>query len=154
MKEYLGILNGVDKELTKGGKMVENAIRQAHAENRRESFHEVYRLLGNVEQKYRDIDRYVREVLELIQQGRQHEAHDLLEVIERGEGRFTNELELFLMRIEGLTEQAALNAEDAEEKAFLRLYALTGFAFIAIPVLVWRALRKTELLQRSGKLHE
>lgn len=37
------------------------------------------------------------------------------------------------MRIEGLTQQAALTAEHSEEQAYLWMLVLAGFAFSAIP---------------------
>ena len=53
--------------------------------------------------------------------------------------QLTHALEIFLLDVEGLTKQVALEAEHAEEQAYLWMLVLTGFAFSAIPGALYTA---------------
>jgi len=149
LKDYGDLSGRVEGELVKGERLVKNAIQNAFSEKMRESFRRIGQLLEKVDQKYRNMDHNAGEIIKFLQQRRLREAHELLAEAEKQEHRLADELkELFIM-VEQLTEQAALNAERSEEQSYLRLFILTAFAFIAVPVLIVRAMRNP-----SKKLNE
>ena len=133
LKKYEGYAGKVDEELKNGVKMAENAIQAAHTEEERKSFDDIGERLRKFAQEHQDIDHHAGEVFKLLQQGRLREAHTLLETVDREKGQSTHEMETFLIRVEELTEQAALSAEYSEEQAYLWMLVLTAFAFSAIP---------------------
>ena len=132
LREYEDYAGKVDEKVKKGEKMAENAVQAAHNDEQRKSFEDIGEHLKKIGQEHQDIDHHAGEVLRLLQEGRLREAHALLETVEHEEGQLAHELEAFLMRVEGLTEQAALSAEHSEEQAYLWMLVLTAFAFSAI----------------------
>ena len=133
LKEYADLAGKVDEKVTKGEQLAESAVRAALKDEQRNSFEDIGEHLKKIGQEHQGIDHRAGEVFGLVREGRLREAHALLETVEQEEGQLAHELDAFLMRIEVLTEQAALSAEHSEEQAYLWMLVLAGFAFSAIP---------------------
>jgi len=133
IKAYETLSGKVDEKVKKGVQLAENAVLAAPNDEQRNAFEEIGRHLTKIGQEHQDVDQQAGEVFVLVQEGRLRDAHAMLEMIEQEEGQLAHELEAFLMRVEGLTEQAALSAEHSEEQAYLWMIVLTAFAFSAVP---------------------
>jgi hypothetical protein len=139
VKEHDNYASKVDEELKKGEGMVEDAVPAARIDEQRRSFVDIGARLKEIEQKHQDVGHHIGEVFKLLQAGQLSEAHALTATVEREEGQLTHALEIFLLDVEGLTKQVALEAEHAEEQAYLWMLVLTGFAFSAIPGALYTA---------------
>lgn len=120
-------LNGlVSEEILRGEELTKEAITLAHNDEEYQEFTHVEKILKRIETEHQHYATLARQSIELIKQGKLHEAFESAEITEKAEETIDHELKKLLTEIGSFTAAAALSAEAHEKNAFFSLL-ITGF---------------------------
>ena len=142
--EEIDILGGkVGKEIKNGEKVAEEAARAARTDEGRAEFEGIVTQLEKIEKENDEFEGHVFEVLELMLEGKKHEAEALIEKVEHEGDQVVHEIEQLLNEVEAFTNRAAKTAEHDEQNARKMMLLITGLATIigiALGTLVCRGI--------------
>ncbi|MEO5327007.1 MAG: methyl-accepting chemotaxis protein [Magnetococcus sp. THC-1_WYH] len=124
-KEFAALGEKVAEEVRKGETLIEKILKETTSAQDRREFEEMATHLKKIEAEHAGFEKHADHVFELLQHGALHEAHEAGEAIEKEEEELNKELEDFIVKVEGFTEEAMLYAEHTEETAFGLLITLT-----------------------------
>jgi len=139
VKTFTDFSQQISEEFSSGEQIAQKAMTFARNDNEQQEFKQVADILTRVKKEHEDYVSHAEQTIELIKQGRLHDAFKAAEGIEAEEKAISHELETLQMEIGQFTEMAALNAEQYEKNAFatLSIIGLTaGLLGITIAFLV------------------
>jgi len=120
----------IARRLKDGERLAVEATDLAHTVEDRREFGRVAKIINNIKKEHLIYEEHVREVIELLDDGKSHQALERAEAIEKQEDKLEHELESLLSEIGEFTASSALKAEHDEKNAITLLSITSLFTIV------------------------
>ncbi len=153
IKEFNKLSAMVDKEITHGEKLAEEAIYAAHSNEEKAEFEHALKILKQIEVEHKNYDIHANEIFELVDTGKMQTAYSLAEKIEAEEEKLINELKNLEEKIIKFTEKAARTAEQHEQTAQTLISTISIIAIsmgLVFSLIIIRAISKPMIILQAA----
>lgn len=130
-KTYESVGKKILKEIGKGEELLNEMIAHAHNDDEKMEFEALFNDLDNILQETKRFENHAIEVFKLAEAGRIEEAYSKGSDVEQEEEKLVHHMELFLEKVEKMTEAKALQAEHDAQNA-LKMIAIVVFFVLAV----------------------
>jgi len=128
LRSYEALSEAMENAIGQSVTLTERAIESSRTESRREAFDGLAGRLAEVLQRHQALDESTREVLGPQEDRDANSRQRAIDEITDARHRNASRLEQLLIEIEKLTEQEVLDAQRAEEQAYLWMLVFTALA--------------------------
>jgi methyl-accepting chemotaxis protein len=136
--EFERLSSVVDEEIVSGERLAEMAREHARTPEQRTEFERVLAALQQIDGEHKSYHGHAAQIFALTQEGRTHEALEMVHGIEAEEEKLNHELDALLQEIESFTLAAVRTAEEHEQAAILQMISVSVVsAVLGFALAVW-----------------